>query len=352
MMYRENVVNSLRFNQDQSLFVCCLNDSIRIYSTEPLCEKARYDVEDIGAIKFCELIRRTNAIVMVPSDKQEVEMNNCMLLFDAKNKLFCLKTEFQSSVKAIRATRNRLFAALLNEIDVFHFPSLEYILRISTPSNPRGLFEISALDSVDQHIIFYPGHKTGSVFVTNILFNDYSRTSVSPISINAHRNELACMAVNHDGSLLATASVKGTLVRLWDSAQKSLKIELRRGSDAATIYCLNFSNNSEFLCCSSDKGTIHIYALHNSKLNRRSKFNSIRILGSYGNSQWDVANFTIPPECSCICGFGSGNSVIAACVDGTFFKYVFDLEGNCNKEAYGIFLDIGSDDDDSDDDFM
>ena len=31
----------------------------------------------------------------------------------------------------------------------------------------------------------------------------------------------------------------------------------------------------------------------------------------------------------------------AICVDGTFHKYVFTPEGNCNREAYDVFLDIG-----------
>jgi hypothetical protein len=34
------------------------------------------------------------------------------------------------------------------------------------------------------------------------------------------------------------------------------------------------------------------------------------ILGNYVESQWALANFTVPPECACICAFGSGNSVI------------------------------------------
>lgn len=40
--------------------------------------------------------------------------------------------------------------------------------------------------------------------------------------------------------------------------------------DPATVYCINFSLDSDFLCCSSDKGTIHIFALKDSHLNRRS----------------------------------------------------------------------------------
>ncbi len=94
--------------------------------------------------------------------------------------------------------------------------------------------------------------------------------SSSPATINAHQGDLACIAINQTGSLVATASDKGTLIRVWDTVKKTLLNELRRGSDPATLYCINFSLDSDFLCCSSDKGTIHIFALKDSHLNRRS----------------------------------------------------------------------------------
>lgn len=38
----------------------------------------------------------------------------------------------------------------------------------------------------------------------------------------------------------------------------------------SSFFSINFSRDSEFLCCSSDKGTIHIFALKKTHLNRRS----------------------------------------------------------------------------------
>lgn len=87
------------------------------------------------------------------------------------------------------------------------------------------------------------------------------------------------------------------------------------------------------------------------------------ILGNYGESQWGLANFTVLPECACICAFGSNKSVIgkikkfiftnnviiiqyfslAICIDGTFHKYVFNADGNCNRETFDVFLDVCDD---------
>lgn len=92
-------------------------------------------------------------------------------------------------------------------------------------------------------------------------------------------------------------------------------------------------------------------------------------LGNYVESQWALATFTVPPECACVCAFGARNSVIgmhiyfvrenvslplkyivyslvsAICMDGTFHKYVFTAEGNCNRQAFDVFLDVCDDND-------
>ena len=33
-------------------------------------------------------------------------------------------------------------------------------------------------------------------------------------------------------------------------------------------------------------------------------------LGQYVESQWGLANFTVPAECACVCAFGANQSVI------------------------------------------
>lgn len=34
----------------------------------------------------------------------------------------------------------------------------------------------------------------------------------------------------------------------------------------------------------------------------------------------------------------------AVCLDGTFHKYVFNADGNCNRESFDVFLNVCDDD--------
>jgi len=36
--------------------------------------------------------------------------------------------------------------------------------------------------------------------------------------------------------------------------------------------------------------------------------------------------------------------ISAICLDGTFHKYVFNEDGNCNRESFDVYLDICDDD--------
>ena len=60
---------------------------------------------------------------------------------------------------------------------------------------------------------------------------------------------------------MATASDKGTLIRVFSTEDGTPLQEVRRGSDKAEIYSIAFDKNSDFIACSSDKGTIHIFTV-------------------------------------------------------------------------------------------
>ncbi|XP_034860442.1 WD repeat domain phosphoinositide-interacting protein 4 isoform X4 [Mirounga leonina] len=316
-------VTSLRFNQDQSCFCCAMETGVRIYNVEPLMEKGH--------------------LVLIWDDAREGK--------DSKDKLV-LEFTFTKPVLAVRMRHDKIVIVLRNRIYVYSFPdNPRKLFEFDTRDNPKGLCDLCP--SLEKQLLVFPGHKCGSLQLVD-LASTKPGTSSAPFTINAHQSDVACVSLNQPGTVVASASQKGTLIRLFDTQSKEKLVELRRGTDPATLYCINFSHDSSFLCASSDKGTVHIFALKDTRLNRRSALARVGkvgpMIGQYVDSQWSLASFTVPAESACICAFGRNtsknvNSVIAICVDGTFHKYVFTPDGNCNREAFDVYLDICDDDD-------
>lgn len=334
----------LRFNQDQGCFICCMESGLRIFNVEPLVEKAHFDQDVMGSIALGEMLWRTNVIAIVGGGTHPRFAENTVLIYDDLSKKFVMEITFVSPIKAVRLRRDKLIVALQTDIHVFSFPMpTRRLFSLKTRDNPKGLIEVATLATAQKQLMVFPGNQLGSVQLLDLGATE-AGTSTTPATLPAHKGALACIAVNGSGTMVATASAKGTLVRVWDSLRKDLIIELRRGADPATVYCITFSRDSKYLCVSSDKGTVHIFAIKDTHLNRRSTFSKMGFLGNYGDSQWAMATFTVPPECACVCAFGRKSSVIAVCMDGTFHKYVFTPDGSCNREAFDVFLDVCDDD--------
>jgi len=60
---------------------------------------------------------------------------------------------------------------------------------------------------------------------------------------------------------MASASEKGTVIRIFDTKKGSLLQEFQRGTESAVIFSIDFHYSNDWLSCISDSGTLHIFNL-------------------------------------------------------------------------------------------
>lgn len=84
---------------------------------------------------------------------------------------------------------------------------------------------------------------------------------MSEMEIKAHQNGIVAMCISNDGGFVATASEKGTLIRVYKVSSGKLLKEFRRGIKAVMITGLTFSSDNSLLLVSSNTGTIHLFDL-------------------------------------------------------------------------------------------
>ena len=162
---------------------------------------------------------------------------------------FSLDQEYDR--KAIKGLKTRI-----KEWDYYYIGDENYGIALTIDDNSyMGLVSVSVLDYQN---------KTD---VTKSLMNwlPFGETNFPSSSKNGNvfkgGKKYSMHFENKEGTILATASDKGTLIRLFDTSTGENIQELRRGSDNAEIYSIAFDNTNRFLAVSSDKKTVHIFII-------------------------------------------------------------------------------------------
>jgi autophagy-related protein 18 len=103
----------------------------------------------------------------------------------------------------------------------------------------------------------------------------YDATKMEAVNvIEAHNSPLSCIALNNDGTLLATASEKGTIIRVFSIPDAQKLYQFRRGSIPARIFSMSFNSTSTLLSVSSATETVHIFRLGAPNTSRSNSISS------------------------------------------------------------------------------
>ncbi|KAI5964974.1 HSV2 [Candida margitis] len=108
-------------------------------------------------------------------------------------------------------------------------------------------------------ILVFPGKAIGQIQIVDLV-QQQQGSSVN--IIKAHKSTIRNLCINKTGTMVASASVFGTLIRVHSTKSTILLYEFRRGIDKADITSMKFSHNDSKLAVLSDKYTLHIFNLH------------------------------------------------------------------------------------------
>ena len=264
-------INYIGFNYDSSFFSVGTDIGFQIYQTNPLNLIINRQLN--GGIGLVKMLEKSNIFCLVGGGKYPRFIPNKLILWDDNNKE--IKEEFRCNSFIINCyiKQNCIFIICPDDIILINLKSLKKIKIINTNNNPNGISSIS--NEPKKYMLALPGQNKGNILILdfNILGtsddeeikNIENLENKEIIFNNAHKGNINVLSLNFDGTKLASASDRGTLIRIFNIKTREQIGEFRRGSTDANIYSLNFSFDNSLLGLTSNHGSCHIFRLNKPK---------------------------------------------------------------------------------------
>ncbi|KAI9003386.1 WD40-repeat-containing domain protein [Hyaloraphidium curvatum] len=255
-------------NEDASCLALGTARGFRVLLSDPLQEASRRELpRGPAGVGLAAMLGRTNILALVGGGRDPRWPPNRVVLWDDAAGAEVCTIECGGEVKGVKLRRDGLIIALASRILVYTLSmSPKRLHSLETGPNPRGIFALSTDPSAA--LLAFAARTKGQIQVVDLTRSlagaargQKAPTAPAASIISAHTSRISCLALSAQGNRLASASERGTLIRIYDARTGKLTNELRRGVDQAEIFSLAFNPSGTRICVASDKGTVHVFNL-------------------------------------------------------------------------------------------
>ena len=294
------------------------------------------------------MLYKTNILALVGGGDLPKFSTNKITLWDDHQGKIVSQIRFNSEVLKVKIRKDSIIGVLYDKIYILNIVTLEIIDIFETYNNPNGVFSCSNINN-DLIIAFPNVQGKGKVEILQFFISYEITQKKEQKIINAHEGSIAYISINNEGTLLATASDKGTLIRIFlisKSDDHPIHV-LKRGKKNVKINCLVFDITSELIGCTSDAGTTHIFDIcelnkliekkdeDNTEEKGKNNKNNIKIT----LNERSFAKYKMKED-QCILGFYQPNRMLLITSKGTYQRVSYDTKLGCKKLEEGDILNF------------
>ncbi|XP_008288447.1 WD repeat domain phosphoinositide-interacting protein 1-like isoform X2 [Stegastes partitus] len=239
------------FNQDSTSLALGTRTGYKLFSLTTVEKLDCIHESETPDVYIVERLFSSSLVVVVST-----AMPQRMNIYHFKKGTEICNYSYPDNILAVKLNRQRLVVCLEESIYIHNIKDMKLLKTLlNTPSNPSGLCALSITHS--NSYLAYPGSSsTGEVVV-------YDAIGLNTVTvIPAHDSPLAALSFNASATKLASASERGTVIRVFSVPEGLRLFEFRRGMKRyVSISSLCFSPDGQYLCASSNTETVHIFKL-------------------------------------------------------------------------------------------
>lgn len=333
----------ISFNNDNSVFVVGTEKGFIVYKTIPSMEK-HCEQKFNGGIGKVSILNKTNLMVLVGGGhrphksqllgKQDDPINN-IIIWDN------LKKQANNAINIMEPIKNMFFGdnkhlIIVLKKKIWVFDTIKYNMRTekNTRDNHRGIC-VSSFNKENNENKDTNNNKNNDLTIATLGLREGEIIIWKPNidatkTIQAHNSSITTIALNRDGTLVATASENATNIHVYNTATLKLEYKFRRGTEKyitekKIIYDIAFDHSGKYMACCTSGGTIHVWDLNKDKIknkNTKSIFSFVGEYVDYFNSDWSMYQCNIGPTCKMKCGFDEKGHLHVVTYEGHYFKII------------------------------
>jgi len=293
---RENVyLLTYSFNQDFSCFVCGTTGGFRVFCLNEdgtIAERLRREPCPRSSVMHVAMLYKSSIFAMVnqtfePSGEPAPGCMNKVQIWEERKQKVVAELRCRNEVKGVCLHRDIIVMVCEYVIYVYTSGDVKVILHLDTGSNKLGLCALAT--GSDPWLLCCPAQNKGAIRIQ--VGQDAQQTHV----FQAHQSGLAALALNQSGSLVATASETGTVMKVFRTADGEALYRLRRSTRPAVISSLAFRSDDGYLAVASSSVTVHIFKLDNATAEvdeKAEKENASPALEPSPDPQWPLRPLT------------------------------------------------------------
>ncbi|XP_055542063.1 WD repeat domain phosphoinositide-interacting protein 2-like isoform X1 [Wyeomyia smithii] len=253
---------SIKFNQDYTSLSVVSKQGYRLFSLSSVDRVDEIFCSHDEDTKIAERLFSSSLVAVVTAS----EPHKLKVCHFKKGTEIC-NYSYPSDILSVKLNRSRLVVCLVDSIYIHNIRDMRLLHSIKNMSNnPAGLCTLS----LSSHLAYPISTAAGELQIFD------AGNLTSRLKVKAHDSPLLAMNFSFNGTLLATASEKGTVIRVFCVKNGQKVHEFRRGLKRhVSIGSLNFSICASYVVASSNTETVHIFRIDPKSIEQAERRNCI-----------------------------------------------------------------------------
>ena len=231
-----NDLSAVDISKDASCCSIATEHAFQVYTCDPVRRKILKEFVNFTFTNIATTDDGTHVAFSGIADQAGSQKRQKVFLWNNFFNECMLQLDFQEEVVGLYLRPKLLLVVLVSSVCVYDITKSFTQVEMKTTNNSFGAGDLSERER--KLLVAICGDLPGQIKIIDPFNNHHL------VPIQAHQHPLSMIRFSPDSSFVATASEKGTLIRVFDSTTGQLLAVFRRGALSSIILTLCFSPNN------------------------------------------------------------------------------------------------------------